>query len=68
MEKEIVKVGTRYLCHQPGFSWFFVGKAVSKKERKVQLEIVKCHPNDRVNLTENHPLVSVHYSELVEEA
>lgn len=68
MEKSEVKVGHAYLCHRPGFSWFFIGQAVSKKDNNVQVRVVKCHPTDRASINSDNPILNIDYLNLIDDA
>ncbi|MBP2099217.1 hypothetical protein [Enterococcus rivorum] len=68
MKKTEVKVGQAYLCHRPEFSWFFVGQAVLKKDKDVQVRVVKCHPADRANINSDNPILNIDYLSLIEDA
>lgn len=68
MKKKEVKVGQDYLCHRSGFSWFFVGQAVLKKDKAVQVKVVKCHPADRASINSDNPILDIDYLSLIEDA
>lgn len=68
MKEKEVKVGQDYLCHQSDFSWFFVGQAISKKDKEVQVKVIKCHPNDRAIMRSDNPILNVDYLSLIEDA
>ncbi|MTD41545.1 hypothetical protein GIX45_23560 [Erwinia sp. CPCC 100877] len=68
MEKREVKIGTLYVCHGSNFSWFFVGEAISKKEKNVQVRVIKCHPSDRQSIQRDDPILNLDYFNVIEDA
>ncbi|ALS01295.1 hypothetical protein ATZ33_07915 [Enterococcus silesiacus] len=68
MKKREVKIGAHYVCHGSNFSWFFVGEAISKKEKDVQVRVVKCHPSDRPVINCDDPILNLDYFNVIEDA
>lgn len=67
MEKYEVEVGKRYVCHQSNFSWFFIGEALSKKEKNVLVKVLKCHPDDCAEMRVNDLTLNVNYLNIIED-
>ena len=61
MDRKSIRVGATYLCSSDHLTWSFVGKAVSKEANGVQVELIKCHPNDRLALDCDNPVLDVNY-------
>ena len=66
MEKYEVEVGKRYICHELDFSWFFIGEALSKKDKNVLVRILKCHPDDRSAIKIDEQILTVNYLNIIE--
>ncbi|MHC5229883.1 hypothetical protein ACYSNW_16590 [Enterococcus sp. LJL99] len=66
MEKSEVEVGKRYVCHESNFSWFFIGEALSKKEKNVLVKVLKCHPDDRSTIKMDDSILTVNYLNIIE--
>lgn len=67
MEKYEVEIGKRYICHKSNFSWFFIGEALSKKEKNVLIKVLKCHPDDRNEMKVDHSILTVNYLNIIED-
>ena len=66
MDKQSIKVGATYLCSTDNLSWSFVGKAISKEAHGVQIELLKCHPEDRLSLDCDNPVMDVNYLSILD--
>ncbi|MBP1047674.1 hypothetical protein I6N96_15405 [Enterococcus sp. BWM-S5] len=61
MDRGSIRVGEIYLCSADHLSWSFIGRAVSMEKYSVQVELIKCHPSDRLALDSDNPVLNVNY-------
>ncbi|WP_086349094.1 hypothetical protein [Candidatus Enterococcus clewellii] len=61
MDRGNIRVGGTYLCSSDYLSWSFIGRAVSMGKYTVKVELLKCHPSDRLALDSDNPVLKVNY-------
>ncbi|MGC6770168.1 hypothetical protein ACYSNR_10485 [Enterococcus sp. LJL128] len=66
MDRGNIRVGGTYLCSADHLSWSFIGKALSKEDHAVQVELLKCHPIDRMALESDNPVLDINYLSIID--